>query len=504
MKNTLLKTGVLSHAQSKGSIMLLVIVFGGIFFTMLVALSGFILVQNRAQEVSRTRAEAFNIAEAGLNYYRWFLSHFPGNTTNNTGHAGPYVIPYNDPEGGTAGTYSLSIAGNSVCGVIQSIDVTSAGTPSDASGVTSTLWARYAKPSVARYSMIIGDSTWFVGTVFHGPMHSNGGLRMDDTKNNAPVSSSVSSWSCDSSFGCDGSTGNPANGATVPGIFGTGLNQNLWSYPTPQADFTAIAAGTDGFSSLKTIANASGLYFARVSTTAHPYYGYHLIFNNNNTVTVKRVTSVSTSLWSVPVDGSSGSFIKDYSLIATNGETTLGTYPIPSNCGLIFVEDNTWIEGTVSGKVTIVAANVADTGVYPNIVITNNILYTAFDGSVGLTAIASHNLLIGPNTPQNLTLDGIFVAQSGAFGRNWYYDCYTGSSGYQYRGTLSMLGTIVSAKRQNNYWTWTGGCSGTQGRWSGYPDSTWTFVFDRQNSTNPPPFTPFTSTQWQFIDWQQK
>jgi len=481
--------------------MLLVLVFGGVFFTVLVALSSFVLAENRAQDVTRERSEAFGIAEAGLEHYRWFLSHFPGDTTNGTGHTGPYSVDYADPEGGTAGTYVLFVAGNSVCGTVQSIDVTSTGTPSDAPGVSATLWARYAKPSVARYSLILGASTWFEGTVFHGPMHSNGGLRMDNTQNNAPVTSSVLTWTCNSSFGCSPSR-------TVSGIFGTGLNQNLWSYPTPQMDFAAISAS---FTSLKTIAQTSGLYFQRVSTSSDPYIGYHLIFNGNNTVTVKKVTRVQaltnvylleTLQWGT-----------DRTLISN--EQTVGTYAIPADCGVIFVEDNAWIEGTVAQKVTVVAANTVTQGVYPNIVVVaantvtqgvypnivlpNNILYTAYDGSAGLTAVASHNMLIGPNTPQDLTLNGIFVAQSGAFGRN-LYDCR--NSAYQYRGKLFMLGTIVSILRQNNYWL--GGCSSGRGGWSGYPDSTWNFVFDRQNSTNPPPFTPVTSTQWQFVDWQQK
>lgn len=478
---------------SRGSVMLLVIVFGGVFFTILVALSGFVLVQNRAQDISRGRAEAFNIAEAGLNYYRWFLSHFPGNTTSGTGHAGPYVSTYADPETGTTGNYSLSIVGNSACGTIQSIDVTSSGTPADVPSVSSTIWARYAQPSIARYSLIVGANTWFGGTTFHGPMHSNGGLRMDDTSNNASVSSSLSSWSCTSSFGCPSKQ-------TVAGVFGNGQNQNLWSYPTPQTDFAAISAN---FSSLKATAQVSGLYFARTSTTQKPNFGYHLIFNANNTVTVRKVTGVETNLSSIPNDGSTNylDYAKDYSLIT--GETVLGTYTIPAGCGAIFVEDNVWVEGTISMKITLVAANaIPASGVSPNMVITNNITYTTFDGTAGLTAIASNNLLIGPNTPQDLTLDGIFVAQSGAFGRN-LYDCSNGGTAYQYRGKLTMLGTIVSMKRQNNYWIGVNCMSGGK-NWSGYPDSTWTFVFDRQNSTNPPPFTPTTSTQWQFVDWQQK
>ena len=469
---------------SRGSITLLVIIFGAIFFTLLMALSGFVLAQNRIQDVTRTRTESFTIAEAGLEYYRWFLSHFPGNTTNGTGHAGPYVVTYADPEYGTAGTYTLSIASNSACGAVQSIDVTSTGVASDTPTVSTTLVARYAAPSVAAYSYIVGSSVWAgADRVINGPYHSNGGIRMDGTAN-APVSSSLSTWSCDSSFGCSPT-------ATKAGVFGAGSNQNLWAYPTPQVDFTGIAAN---FSSLKTTASASGIYLPRFSTSSghnpNPHVGYHLIFNSNGTVTVKKVTKV-TSLTVTPVNSADST--TDYTLI--NTESNFQTSALPASCGLIFVEDNTWIEGVIPSKVTVVVAGVADATFKPDIVLTDNITYVATDGSDGLTVIGAHDILIAPDSPQTMTLNGLFIAQSGAFGRN-LYSCSNGT--YDPRGTLTILGTTVSNLRTGTRWV--NGCgNGSDGGYQTRIDA-----FDRQNSTNPPPFTPTTSTQWQFVDWQQK
>lgn len=468
----------MKNSLSKGSIMLLVIVFGGIFFTLLTALSSFVIVGNRAQEVAQARANAFGIAEAGLDYYRWFLSHFPGNTTNGTGQPGPYVKSYSDPEAGVAGTYTLSITGNSSCGIVQSIDVTSKGVPSDMPNVSSTLVGRYAAPSVAAYSYIVGSSVWAgADRIINGPYHTNGGIRMDGTAN-APVSSSLSTWDCTTNFGCS-----PAN-HTAPGVVGNGNNQDLWDYPTPQMNFEGIAAN---FSSLKSTAVASGIYLSRYSSTSgsNMHRGYHLIFNSNGTVTVKRVSSVVT-LTVTPVNSSNGS--SDYTLISS--ESTYQTYTLPVNCGLIFVEDNTWIEGTVPSKVTVVAAGVIDSNFKPDIVLRGNIVYGVTDGTDGLTVIGAHDILVAPDSPQNMTLNGIFVAQSGAFGRN-YYGC---SNAYEPRGTLTILGTTVSSLRTGTRWV--GGCNaGYQLRID---------AFDRQNSTNPPPFTPITSTQWQFVDWQQK
>ena len=473
--------------------MLLVIVFGGIFLAMLTAFSSFVLVENRAQDISRSRAEAFGIAEAGLDYYRWFLSHFPGDMTNGTGQSGPYTIPYSDPEGGITGTYTLSIVGNNSCGTIQSIEVTSKGIPDDAPNVSSTLLARYAAPSVAAYSYVVGSSVWAgADRIINGPYHSNGGVRMDGTAN-APVSSSLSTWNCTSGFGCS-----PAQ-PSAPGIVGTGGDQGLWTYPTPQMDFAGIAAN---FSTLKSTATASGIYLPQYSSGnvqgAAYKKGYHLIFNSNGTVTVNRVTSITKLTTVYPIDGSSG-YTDDYTLI--NNETLYETYPIPSGCGLIFVEDNTWIEGTVPSKVTVVAAGVVDPSFKPDIVLRGNIVYGSADGTDGLTVISAKNILIAPDSPQNMTLNGIFIAQSGAFGRNFYRyaDNKSVCDGvYEPRGTLTILGTTVSSLRTGT--AWVNGCgTGINAGYQTRIDS-----FDRQNATNPPPFTPVTSTQWQFVDWQQK
>lgn len=458
--------------------MLLVIVFGAVFFTLLAALSSFVLVENRAETNTRAKAEGLAIAEAGLDYYRWFLSHFPGNTQDGTGHAGPYVTTYTNPEYGTAGTYSLSVVGNTSCGVVQSIDVTSTGVPNDAPGVPTVLIARFAPPSVASYSYIVGASVWAGSDrVINGPYHGNGGVRMDGTAN-APVTSSLSTWDCTSSFGCS------PEQSSAPGVVGSGTNQNLWNYPTPQIDFAAIASN---FTTLKSTAVSTGLYLPRYSTTGNPNLGYHLIFNADGTITVRKVTAV-TGLSEQPINANDST--TDYALIHT--ETSYETLTPPSGCGLIFVEDNAWIEGTIPSKLTVVVANVTNVGVTPNVFLKNNIQYAATDGSDGLTLISAGDILITPDSPTNMILNGVFVAQSGAFGRN-LYSC---PSSYEPRGTLTILGTTVSNLRTGTKWI--NGCGATD---AGY--QTRIDAFDRLNSVNPSPFTPTLSTQWQFINWQQ-
>lgn len=462
--------------------MLTAIVFGAIFLTILGALASYTLSQNSLQNNATSKSRGLAIAEAGLEYYRWHLAHFASDLKNGTNSSGPYLIPYNDPEGGQTGTISLSITGNTSCGQVTSIDITSTGTPIEDSNAARTVVARYARPTVAQYSYVLNDSVWAGDDrIINGPYHSNGGVRMDGTAN-APVTSSLTSWLCTSSFGC-------SPNSTKSGVFGSGPNSDLWSFPEPQVDFARIAAD---FSSLKSTAQAQGLYLPRYSSGnsngAAYWKGYHLTFNANGTVTIRRVTS-TTALSVVPINTADDT--TDHALL--KNETLYSTYTLPASCGLIYVEDNVWVEGTVPSKVTVVAANVVNNGIAPNAYISDNILYGAADGSDGLTLIAENNVLIAPDAPQNLILNGVFIAQDGAFGRN-LYSC---PSSYEPRTSLTILGTTVSNKRTGTKWV--NGCG-----WSDAGYQTRIDAFDRKLSTDPPPFTPAVSVDYSFVDWREK
>ena len=467
----------------RGYLMLVAIVFGSIFVTVLGALTGFVLTENRAQSTATAASRGLAIAEAGLEYYRWYLAHYPNDLQNGTGVAGPYTIPYNDPEGGETGTIELAITGNTSCGVTTSIDIRSTGTPIENATAARTILARYARPSVARFSYVLNDSVWAGSDrVISGPYHSNGGVRMDGTAN-SPVTSSLSSWLCTSAFGC-------SPNQTKTGVWGAGTNQSLWDYPVPQVDFGGIAAD---FGSLKTIAVANSSYFPRYSSGtnqnhANYWRGYHLIFNGNGTVTVRRVSGTN-SLSSNPVNAED---TVDRTLISN--ESFYTTYTLPADCGLIFVEDNVWVEGVVDRKVTVVAANVTTTGIAPNAMLPDNLTYAASDGSDGLTLLAENNILITPDSPNTMTLHGIFVAQGGAFGRN-LYSC---PGSYEPRGTLTILGTTVSNLRTGTKWV--NGC----GWWGDGGYQSRIDAFDRKLSTDPPPFTPTTSTDYEFVDWREQ
>ena len=479
----------LNNTKKGGYIALLVLVFSGIFATILFGLTGFILIQNKASINKEHKERAIQIAEAGLDYYSWFLAHNPGNTTDGTGLSGPYEHNYEDPESGVIGKFSLIVNGDQACNTTTAVDIESTGWTSDAPTTKSIISGKYARPSVAEYAYIINSNVWAgADRNIKGKYHSNGGIRMDGS-NQSLVTSSVSSWLCTSSFGC-----NPSQ--TKSGVFGGGANSELWSFPVPQVDFVGI---TQDLVNMKTQAKASGLYFPPAEGGGHngehndegsSMRGYHIKFKGDGSFDIYKVNNTSYN-WGY--DSAYG-WKRDYNKIKS--ETFLGNYVVPSSCSLIFVEDKLWLEGTIKGKVTIAAASVTGEGNNTDIILNGNISYTTQNGSDGLTAIAENNILVSLYSPNDMSLRGIFIAQNGHFGRNYYtygYPSYGHSNAK--RNTLSINGTIVSNGRVGTKWTCGGSyCSGYASRVNSY---------DRKLATDPPPLTPFVSNEYKFIEWRE-
>lgn len=462
----------------------LVLVFTGVFLMITGALSGYIFVQHRLQVKKELRERALQIAEAGVDYYKWFLAHFPGNLTDGTGQAGPYVHQYADPEGGVAGSFSLAVNGNPECGATTAIDIESTGKTAEDPAFSRVVSARYARPSVAEYAYIVNTNVWAgADRVITGRYHSNGGVRMDGD-NQSNVTSSVSTWQCTSSFGCS-----PTQ--TVAGIFGGGTNPALWSYPAPSIDFAGI---TVDLNTLKGYArDQGGLYFGPAGGESNKR-GYQTIFKSDGSVDVYKVTD-TTWVW-----GYNGTeWAKEYTLIAN--KTFLGTYAIPASCSVVFVEDRLWIEGVVKGKVTIASADISQPNYATDVILRRDITYAQNDGTDGLAVIAEQNVLIPLDSPENMNLSGIFIAQNGYYGRNYYtasgdFAVPPEYAGDAKQGTLTTIGTVVSNGRTGTAWSCGGVfCSGYQTRIDSY---------DGRLASDPPPFTPNTSADYKFIRWREE
>ncbi len=467
----------------RGMTTLLVLGFMGVFAIIIGTLSSYALTQGKYGRALYAREVALNVAESGIEYYRWFLAHNVSIMDSGAGLVSPYTYVVNDPEGGTLGSATVTASATSQCGTVQWVDLVSRGVASANPGFPRTLAARYMRPSVAEYSYIVNTNVWAgADRTIRGPYHSNGGVRMDAT-HNADVRSAVSTWNCTSSYGCS-----PTQ-SSAPGVVGSGSNPALWKYPVPTINFAAIAVD---FSSLKTKAQTQGgIYYGPASGSVDSR-GYHLVFNSSGTVSIYRVSGTNGYQ---SYSDQFGNTI-EYSII-TN-QTLLGTYAIPASCSVLFFEDRVWIEGTVHGKVTVVAATPSTSSTSPDAYLNGNITYAAYDGSDGLTLVAERSVLLPLVIPSTMEIHGIFIAQSGHYGRDHFSTNWLPSQYDQYaqRSQLTTVGTVVSNGRTGTSWNCGGSfCSGFATRYDYY---------DQQLAFSPPPFTPIASIDYRFNLWREQ
>ncbi|MCA9367886.1 hypothetical protein KC887_06535 [Candidatus Kaiserbacteria bacterium] len=467
----------LCNVKKAGSMLVLVLVLTGVFLTVLSSFVWFISNQNEVVNYRFEQQRATEIAEAGLNYYKWYLAHYPGDTSG----VGTYI--YNDPELGPIGEFTLSVASTTYCGQVASIDVEStAHTYVNASAVV-TVSARYSQPTVAEYSFVNNASVWYGDSrVITGPVHGNQGVKMDGF-HNSYVGSGQATFDCTSSFGCSPTVYN------ADGVYTTSGNATpgLFKFPVSPIDFAGL---TIDLTDMKNSAqNAGGIYYG--PTTG---YGYLADFQSDGTVNIYRVTN-TRSYWSYSsADGWTTNERNDI----TN-TSFLATETIDPTCPLLYFEDKLWIEGEINQKVSVAAADLSSSA-QTNLVIADDVTYVS-GTEAGLLAIAEDDIDIGIDVPNNMVANGIYIAQNGRFGRDHYET--SGSHGlpsaldpYVSRSSLTRLGSVVSNLRGGTEWT--SGSTHISGFYSRVTS------YDRDQVDNPPPLTPATSDVYVLQNWRLK
>ncbi|MBD3282030.1 MAG: hypothetical protein GF387_00225 [Candidatus Portnoybacteria bacterium] len=457
----------------KGNSLVMVLVFSAVFIIVIGGMVGLAFQQNRLNKQKAGRELALQIAEAGLNYAKWRLAHYPDNLSSEE-------RIYSDPQGGDLGIFKLEFDAVSHCGTNTSINITSVGQVYDYPQSTRILRANYSRPSVAEYAYIIDDNVWAGSDrEIKGRYHANGGIRMDG-ETDSLVTSSKEEWNCTPSFGCS----SPYE--VKPGIFGDGegQEQGLWQFPLEPIDFMGISVD---LSQMRSLAQASGLYFPPAADFGYSSgRGYHVVFKNDGTFDLYVITGLDAA-WGYNDDED---WHWDYHII--DSESFVDNYTLPGSCSLIFIEDDLWVEGEIFGKTTIVSADLINANEDTSVILNNNLTYTTKDGSDGLAIVGEKDVLIPLISPDKMELDGIFLAQKGRFGRNhyrWYY------WPWHDRDLLEMHGSVVSKKRVGTQWTSGGSFV------SGYRERENTY--DRKLMTDPPPLLPAADNEYTFVKWEE-
>ena len=524
----------MKNIHSKGVIITYVLVFGTAFLILMGGLLNFILYQLKLSQQRVAWNESLDIAEAGINYYRWCIN-------NEIESQCQTEKDYYDPAGNLIGHFSIQIDITTACEQTIQREIISTGWTNKFPDIKRKINVLYARESVARYSYIIKENVWIgADHEIRGLYHSNGGIRMDG-ENQSLVTSAKENWTCTSSFGCcnwryfgspyytsgwDCSQNCPtscvvnATGTILiddipikdecvcPGVFTTTTNSdpNLFSFPEVPFNFAGITVDLAKIKGL--VQEGKGLYFEPSGEK-----GYHITLKEDRSIDVWKVTGVNMigNICTVvnskilcdddicqpecPKCQGEKCIVEDPVI---NNESPLGNYPIPGDCGVIFFEDNLWVgnisqESKIKGKITIVSADLINPGGKTDVWLQGNINYTVFDGSDSLSIIAQHNNLIGLYSPDQMELRGIFIAQNGYFGRN-YYPCQYYSP-YCKRSKLEITGSVVSNGRVGTQWT-----SGSQ-IVSGYSQRE--SYFDSNLIYNPSPFVPYISPEFEIVKWEE-
>jgi hypothetical protein len=467
-----------SKVKNKGIISVYLLIFAGIFIVMFSTLLNFVIIQLRQTNERVAWNLSLDIAEAGINYYRWCMN-------NNVQQDCLMQRDYYDSSGKKIGTFSIQASSTMACGQKIKEDIISTGWSAIYPQVQRKVAALYARTSVAKYSYVLKDSVW-VGEdhEIRGPYQSNGGIRMDGS-NQSIVASAQQEWNCTSTFDCvpcPTSNGCHVQGSNCmcPGVFTTTQNSNtdLFEFPVPPFDFDGI---TVNLAQMRAIASSSGVYLLPATTTNRYAKGYHLKFKNNGTFETWIVTSTSpTQAYSLEEDWHNDNF-------TITKEYLYRTYNIPSACSAIFVEDNLWVEGTIKGRVSLASANLTTPNTYTDVVLPGSIDYSTTTGGDAFALIGQRNVLIGPQSPDQMVLRGIYTAQKGRFGRN----CYVSNT----KSLLSIFGSVISKGRVGTQWSG-GSCDG-----SGYTQRE--TYYDPDLIYNPPSFVPYVEPDFKITGWRE-
>jgi hypothetical protein len=440
------------------------------------------------------KEQAFQIAEAGVYYYRWALAHktvgmtaaqlknfwgneVPGGTRNYD------AVEYVDPETNVGiGQYQIEVTKDSPETTIATAKVT--GWTYRYPNTKRVLQVRFRRPSWSEYLFLSHSFINFgAQSEVWGKVFSNTGVRFDGIAHNTvgalPPSFDDKTYGGNrQEFGVH-TTDAPADEEapsypwpdnTVPNrpdVFMGGR-----AFPMPEVSFNGVSADLEY---MKEEANSGGgRYFNNNGL------GRKILLKTNGTFDVCTVSMANSNTHAI------SRFAKNSGSGTCNscsGEC-LSNYPIPDD-GIIFVENNAWVDGSVSNKrVTIVAANLTGTGASADIYIgteSSNLRYASYNCENMIGLVAQNDVRVLGTCNDNYIVDAAILAQAGTIGIN--------DNGFSGKNTLTFNGAIASYLQPY----FTHGNSGFAVRF---------YNFDNDLLYCPPPYFP-TGTEYSIDRWEE-
>lgn len=344
--------------RDDGVAMILVVSLVLILFVAATALIILVNYATASQKVQEIRVKEIHLADAGINAYLYQLRRDPRYYATN-----PTLGPTVEDDGVWFVRATPPTAG-------EPLTLTAQGRL-NSQPASKTVIATVRFPTFADYMFLANtDINVGAGATIMGRVRTNGNLNNNGVITLASYAAGTITGPSSAVFGRDLPAGSVAK---YPG--------------QPKIDFAEVKADMD---EMRTTAQANlpSTYFA---ASGYSNGGYLIRFTNN---TFTRTT----------VSGVSGR------AVTTVGGTTTLPIPIPPS-GIIYVQDNVWVEGTYSAPCTVAGAK--------NIYIVSNVKPLVADANYTLGLIAAQNVIVPTeydsiSSDTTTTIVAAMLAQSGA------------------------------------------------------------------------------------------
>ncbi len=488
----------------KGSALAYALVIMTVVMILLTSIIGYIVAQLKFSANRIEREKAFQVAEAGVYYYRWYLAHATDSMNaqqlkvfwqddSTLGVSGDYIEDYKDPETGEViGNYTIHLDPPDSYSTIASI--TSTGKSLKLSDSERVIRVRFRRPSWSEYMWVIdGFVNFGSDSEVYGKVHSNFGILFNGLAHNI-VSSTPARFNDPTHGGSSLDFGvhtevNPADPAapaypwpenTVPNrpdIFEAGRQ-----FPVPEVSFNGVLTDLENMKTEAQSPNGTtindctdtGCFFDYES----PDDGKRVILKSNGTFDICTVASYHHAAYHpTSYRKNSGSGTCD----SCGGNDCTSAYAIPNN-GIIFIEGNVWVDGAVNNnRITIAAADLSGTITADIFIGLNNIRYANYDCNNMIGLVAQRNISVIRDCPENFIVDAALLAQSGRVSRASY--------AFDNKSTLTFNGAIASYLQPY----FNHGINGFGVR---------TYNFDNNLLYCPPPYFP-TGTEYSIDLWEE-
>jgi hypothetical protein len=461
---------IIYQKKKKAAFLPIIMMTSVLFMALALAVVSMAMMNIKLANNHRDKVLALEIAEAGINYYLWHLSHdntdYCDGVSPCVGSAedgyGPFVHQYTDASGQNIGSFEIKVFPPEDMGSIVRIE--SIGRVNGRT-LSRKLISELGMPSYSKYTLFVQNSELWLGP--NEKINGTAFVNLSGIYNQGEITKDAYATVLE----YDSVPG----GEDIPGVSGDGIFGGSKVFPVPPVDFNKI---TTDITDVRNEALTDADSFYRDSSGSN---GYHVVLHENN-FDLYRVTQYYGSFSIANTNNNNDLSIRN--------QTFINNYEYPDS-GVIFLEDHVWVDGIIDDqKITIFAADPEESraNFIKRIIINDNVKYTNYNGVDKIGLVTQSDILVRRNAPTDLEIDAAMIARSGYIMIKDYSSLI--------KNSIKVYGSM--AHNGGLWWTYVNGWGTVV---SGYRNTETTI--DEANVLNPPPKFPVTGS-YNILSWREE